>query len=95
MFQSDYDQFNRREAVYEMNIPKAYALFWGKCSKGMQNKIEARPEFKTSIENNPFNLVKAIKEHSTSYQENWYNMSVILDAMRTLLNTKQKDMETL
>jgi acyl-CoA thioesterase len=67
MFQSDYDQFNRREAVYEMNIPKAYELFRGKCSKEMQNKIEARPEFKSSIENNPFNLLKAIKEHSTSY----------------------------
>ena len=53
-----------------MNIPKAYALFWGKCSKGMQNKIEARQDFKLGIENNPFNLLKAIKERSTSYQEN-------------------------
>ena len=33
MFQFDYNQFNQREAVYEMNIPKAYALFWGKCSR--------------------------------------------------------------
>jgi methionyl-tRNA formyltransferase len=67
MFQSDYNKINQREAVYETNIPKAYELFWGKCSNGMLNKIEARPEFKSSIENNPFNLLKAIKEHSTSY----------------------------
>ena len=70
MFKSDYNQYNRREAVYEMNLPKAYALYWGKCSKGMQNNIEARPDFKSDIVDNPFNLLKAIKEHSTSYQEN-------------------------
>ena len=78
-----------------MNLPKVYALFWGKCSKGMQNKIEARPDFKSDIVDNPFNLLKAIKEHSTSYQENCYNMSVILDAKKTLLNIKQKEGETL
>jgi hypothetical protein len=44
MFKSDYNQYNR-EAVYEMNFPKAFALFWGKCSKGMQNKIGAKPDF--------------------------------------------------
>jgi hypothetical protein len=61
----------------------------------MQNKIEARPYFKSDISDNPFNLLKAIKEHSTSYQENCYNMSVILDAMKTLLNRKHKEGETL
>ena len=70
MFKSDYNQYNQREAVYEMNLLKAYALFWGECSKRMQNKIEARPDFKFGIKNNPFNFLKAIKEHSTSYQEN-------------------------
>ena len=95
MFKSDYNRYNRREAVYKMNHPKAYTLFWGKCSKGMQNKIEARPDFKSDIVDNPFNLIKAIKEHYTSYQENQYNMSVILDAMKTLLNTKQRESKTL
>ena len=66
MFKSDYNRYNKRETVYEMNLPKANALFWGKCSKGMQNKIEARPDFKSDIVDNPFNLLKAIKEHSTS-----------------------------
>jgi hypothetical protein len=49
---------------------KAYALFWGKCAKEMKNKIEARPDFKSKIENNPFELLKAIKKHLMSYQEN-------------------------
>ena len=95
MFKSDYNQYNSREDVYKMNLQKAYALFWGKCSKEMHNKIEARPVFKSNSVDNLFNLLKAIKEHFTSYQENQYNMSVILDAMKTLLNTKQKEGETL
>ena len=61
----------------------------------MQNKIEAKPDFKSDIVDNPFNLLKAIKEHSTSYQGNCYDMSDILDSMKTLLNTKQKEKETL
>ena len=30
----------------------------------MQNKIEARPDFKSDIIDNPFNLLKAIKKHT-------------------------------
>jgi hypothetical protein len=45
---------------------KAYALFWGRCAKGMKNKIEARSDFKSKIENNPFELLKMIKEYSMS-----------------------------
>ena len=63
MFKSDYNQYNRREDVYKMNLSKAYTLFWGKCSKRMHNKIEVKPDFKSDIVDNPFNLLKAIKEH--------------------------------
>ena len=49
MFKLDYNQYNRREAIYEINLTKAYALFWGKCSKEMQNKIESRPQFKSIL----------------------------------------------
>ena len=37
----------------------------------------------------------AIKEHALNFQENRYSMSIILDAMRTLLFTKQKEGESL
>jgi hypothetical protein len=77
--------------MYTNNIMKAHALFWGKCTKGMRNKIEARSDFKSKIKNNPFELLKAIKEHSMSYQENRNNMLVIWDSLMTLLNTQQKE----
>jgi hypothetical protein len=37
----------------------------------------------------------AIKEHALNFQENRYSMSIILDAMRMLFNTKQKEGESL
>jgi hypothetical protein len=61
----------------------------------MKNKIESRSDFKEKIENNPFKLLQAIKKHSLNYQEKKYNMSVILDLLKTLLHTRQKEGESL
>lgn len=61
----------------------------------MKNKIEARSDYQTKVKNYPINLLKAVKEHGLNYQENRYAMSIILDATRTLLGTKQKDGESL
>jgi hypothetical protein len=61
----------------------------------MKNKIEARVEFKMEIESNPIELLKAIKEHALNYQEHKYDMSIINDALKTLINTKQKENESL
>jgi hypothetical protein len=94
-YKSDYEEFKSRVKTYEQNVIKAYALIWERCTKGMKNKIEARVEFATKIENDPIELLKAIKEHSQNFQEHRYNMSIILDSMRGLLNVKQKEGETL
>lgn len=93
-FKSDYDTYRKRMQVYENNFTKAYALLWERCAKAMKNKIEARSDFET-IKNDPILLLKAIKEHALNYQENRYSMSIVLDALRTLLSTKQKEGESL
>jgi hypothetical protein len=61
----------------------------------MKNKIELRFDFKDKIDNNPFELLQAIKEHSLNYQKKKYAISVILDSLKTLLNTRQKEGESL
>jgi hypothetical protein len=61
----------------------------------MKNKIKSRTDFKLKIKNNPIELLQAIKKHSLNYQEKKYNMSVILDSMKTLLTTRQKEGESL
>ena len=45
-FQANFNNYGIRDRTYTNNIIKAYALFWGKCAKGMRNKIEARSDFK-------------------------------------------------
>ena len=60
----------------------------------MQVKIQARKDW-SAIKGNPYLLLAAIKEHSVSYQENKYPMSTIIDAIRNLVNLKQRDNESL
>ena len=93
-FKANYDTYSKRVQTYENNKTKAYALFWERCAKAMKNKIEARSDYH-KIKNDPIELLKAIKEHALNYQENRYSMLIILDAMRTLLGTKQKEGESL
>jgi hypothetical protein len=57
----------------------------------MKNKIEARLDPKQNIENNSIELLKAIKEHLLDYQEHPYTILIIVDSMRTLLNTREKE----
>jgi hypothetical protein len=88
-FQTDYDTSCKMFQTYDNNQIKAYALLWERCAKAMKNKIEARADF-DSIKNDPMRLLKAIKEHALNYLENGYFMAIILDNLRTLLNTKQR-----
>jgi hypothetical protein len=49
-----------------MNMSKAYAFLWEQCARAMQNEIEARTDYESSIKNNPIELLKAIKQHACS-----------------------------
>ena len=60
----------------------------------MKNKIKPRSDY-DKIKNNLIEQLKTIKEHALNYQENRYAMSIILDAMRMLMNTEQKEGESL
>ena len=93
-FKADYDTYSKRLQPYENNRIKAYALLWERCAKAMKNKIESRADY-NKIRNDPILLLKALKEHALNYQENRYSMSMILDAMRTVLGTRQKEGESL
>ena len=94
-YKSDYEEYKRRVNVYDNNLIKAYAILWERCTKGMKQKIEARVEFASTIENDPIELLKAIKVHTQHYQEHQYNISIVLDSLRGLINTKQKEGELL
>jgi hypothetical protein len=60
----------------------------------MKHKLESRVDFDT-LENDPIELLKAIKQHALNYQEHRYDMSIIYDAITLIFGTKQKENESL
>ncbi len=52
--------------TYEKNKTKAYTLLWERGAKAMKNKFESRSDYQ-QIKNDPFKLLKAIKEHALNY----------------------------
>jgi len=60
----------------------------------MKNKLESRKDFDT-FGKNPILFLQAIKEHALNYQENKYKILIISQALRCLLNCKQKEKESL
>ena len=78
-----------------MNLSKAYSFIWDQCAKSLQNKIEARSDYISIIKGNPINLLKAIKQQVLNYEESRYEMSIILEALKNMINVKQKEGETL
>ena len=94
-FKANLQEFIKRITTYAENLFKACAFLWEKCAKGMQNKIASREDLETRIYNHPINLLKSIKEHSLNYQETRYEMSSIIDSIRSFINAKQKENESL
>jgi hypothetical protein len=76
----------RRIRVYNDNLVKSYALIWEQCNTAMQNRLEQRTDYETTIYNDPIELLKAIKEHALNYQETRYS---------ALFSTKQREGENL
>ena len=95
LYKAELDEYQRRKRAYVNNKTKAYGLLWERCTKGMQNKIEARTDYESKIKKNPVELLRAIKEHSLNFQETRYDMSIIYDSFRTFFGCKQKEGESL
>ena len=94
LYKAEVDSWIRRKDTYRSNVGRAYALLYERCNKAMQTKLLSRKDF-TSMKGDPFKLLDAIKAHSVSYQENKYPMNSITDAIRNLVNLKQKEDESL
>ena len=94
-YRSRLDVISRRSDIYQENLFKAYAVIWERCAKAMQDKLCSRPDYEQTIYNNPIELLKAIKLHALNYQETRYEMSIMANAVRALINAKQKEGESL
>jgi hypothetical protein len=94
-FNAEYDVFMKRKQFYEANTTKAYALLWEQCAKSMHGKVKANEKFESTINGNPIELLTLIQQNCLNYQEHRYEMSIILDSMKTLLSVNHKEHESL
>jgi len=94
MYQAEIELFLARKTTYAKNKIKVHAFLWEKCSKLMKGKIESRKDY-DEVKKNPIKLLKAIKEHCMSFQDQRYEYATILDAIKTFHNLHQKQGESL
>ena len=59
----------------------------------MKAKIESRKDYEAEVYNDPIKLLKAIKQHALDYEENRYEMSIILDAFLAFSTYRQREKE--
>ena len=61
-----------RDETLESNLHVVYNIIFSNiCDKELQNRLEHRVDFTSKIENDPFELLAAIKEmmHTTSHKK--------------------------
>ena len=71
-FQEEFRRHLDRVDGYKENCAKAYSLiFKDYCTRTMQQRIEAHPDFSRKIEDDPIALLEALKSLTHSTVERW------------------------
>ena len=87
-----------RDETLESNLRVAYNIIFSSfCDKELQNRLEHRVDFTSKIENDPFELLAAIKEmmHTTSHEKLIYPFETLWTSFTALFKLKQEKEEKL
>ena len=95
LYKAEIEAFVKRTEEYKSNFVNAYGLIFAQCNKSLQSKIRGKEDFEEKIKNNPIELLRAIEMNATSYQDKRCEMKIVAEAMRTLMNTRQQEKESL
>ena len=90
-FKAENANYMKQKSTYKSNNVKIYTLLWERFTETMQNKVSSRSDFDIDIYTNPINLKIAIKFHAMIFQENWCEMAIINESIKSVFNCKQKD----
>ena len=93
-YEVEYAAHNNRVIKYKENKSAAAALLWKQCASLMKSKIQSRPNYDTEIKGDPIKLLEAIKQHALSYESTQYRMKTICDALKSVVNLKQREDES-
>lgn len=86
-----HDVCNKRKETHEQNLHKASAELWEHCTAAMKEKLEARTTFESDTCNNPIMLIKAIKDHSSCFEESRHEIASIFDTLKNYANCELKE----
>ena len=87
-----------RERTLDSNLRVAYNIIFSNfCDKELQSRLEHKENFTKDIENDPFNLLAAIKEmmHTTSHEKLIYPFETLWTSLAALFKLKQEKEEKL
>ena len=87
-----------RERTLDSNLRVAYNIIFSNfCDKELQSRLEHKENFNKEIENDPFNLLAAIKEmmHTTSHEKLIYPFETLWTSLAALFKLKQEKEEKL
>jgi hypothetical protein len=62
IFEAQARVFIERQAMYETNKHKTFALIYEQCHKTLQAKLKAREKYDTEIKGDLITMLKAIQE---------------------------------
>ena len=82
-----------RDQTLDSTLRVAYTIIFSNyCDKELQNCLENKKDFITKIENNPIELLAAIKEmmHTTSHERLIYPFETLWTSLAALFKLKQE-----
>ena len=95
IFKAEVDVYIQRKAIFEDNMNKAYSLIYTTyCSKVIQDRVTAHPDFDDKIDSNPIELLRAIKILMHDPVRARYPYASVTEALGRLLNCKQLENES-
>ena len=87
-----------RDETLDSNLRVAYTIIFSNfCDKELQNCLENKNDFTTKIENDPIELLAAIREmmHTTSHERLIYPFETLWTSLAALFKLKQEKEEKL
>ena len=96
LYTAEVQNYMDRENTLETNLGRAYALILSTyCNGTMQDRIKEHPEFDSKIQNDPIELLKAIKIVMHDPIRAKYPYASLTEALMRTLNIKQLEQESL
>ena len=96
LYTAEVQNYMDRKNTLETNLGRAYALILSTyCNGMMQHRIEEHPDFESKIQNDPIELLKAIKIVMHDPIRAKYPYASLTEALMRTLNIKQLEQESL